>query len=151
MAEQPKIHILESHREKGSEREREQRTHPPLRSPTYHSSILPLNGTRIYFERMSFEQRHRRQLSSATDTVVKDAKEDGKTEDFDKAIIHIQRKLDQIPQQYKKSSSEFNPLEQVIDMMKSTNLKERKKDLDINVRTLDKAMESIVKCTYYCL
>lgn len=93
---------------------------------------------------MSFEQRHRRQVSSADSAIPKD---DVKPEDFDKAILHIQRKLDQIPTQYKQSSTVFNPLEQVIDMMKSSNLKERKKDLDTNVRTLDKAMESIVKCT----
>jgi hypothetical protein len=94
---------------------------------------------------MSFEQRHRRQVSSADQTI---AKEDGKPEDFDKTILHIQRKLDQIPSQYKQQSEVFNPLEQVIDMMKSSNLKERKKDLDANVRTLDKAMESVVKAHY---
>jgi chromosome segregation ATPase len=95
---------------------------------------------------MSFEQRHRRQVSSADTSITK---EEGKTEDFDKTILHIQRKLDQLPAQYKQSSTAFNPLEQVIDMMKSTNLKERKKDLDTNVRTLDKAMESIVKGTFF--
>lgn len=95
---------------------------------------------------MSFEQRHRRQQSSADSSISKD---DGapKAEDFDKTILHIQRKLDQIPRQYKEPSEVFNPLEQVIEMMKSSNLKERKRELDNNVKTLDKAMESIVRGT----
>lgn len=92
---------------------------------------------------MSFEQRHRRQQSNADANVARD---DG-AQDFDKAILHIQRKLDQIPRQYKEASEKFNPLEQVIEMMKSSNLKERKRELDNNVKTLDKAMESIVRGT----
>lgn len=94
---------------------------------------------------MSFEQRHRRQHSSADPSITKDEPVGAKGEDFDKTILHIQRKLDTIPTQYKQQSGVFNPLEQVIDMMKSSNLKERKKELDTNVRTLDKAMESVVK------
>lgn len=94
--------------------------------------------------KMSFEQRHRRQHSSADANI---AKEEPKGEDFDKTILHIQRKLDQIPRQYKEDSEKFNPLEQVIDMMKSSSLKDRKKELDTNVKTLDKSMESIVRGT----
>lgn len=105
----------------------------------------PPHGTRrVKSLKMSFEQRHRRQQSSADSSIGRDENAP-RGEDFDKTILHIQRKLDQIPRQYKETSERFNPLEQVIDMMKSSNLKERKRELDGNVKTLDKAMESIVR------
>lgn len=65
-------------------------------------------------------------------------------EDFDKAIIQIRRRLDVIPHEYKKTEN-FNPLEHVIEIMKASNSKERKKELVSNCKAMDKAMEMIVK------
>lgn len=89
------------------------------------------------------KRSHGRQSSTAS------TEEDGQykihgSDDFDKAVIQIQRKLDLISHEYKKQDN-FNPLEHVIDIMKASNNKERKKELIMNCKAMDKSMETIVK------
>lgn len=91
------------------------------------------------------KRSHGRQFSGAS-TDDDGQYKNNSAEDFDKAVIQIQRKLDIIPHEYKKKD-DFNPLEHVIDIMKATNHKERKKELIVNCKAMDKAMETIVKGT----
>jgi hypothetical protein len=68
------------------------------------------------------------------------------TGDYEGDMRAISRLLDRIPADFRDSEN-FNPLDVVIDIMKSESLEARKQDLETDCRSMESAMETIVAGT----
>jgi len=68
------------------------------------------------------------------------------TGEFEKEVRQIHTLLDRIPAPFKEE--DFNPLIHVIDIMRAADMKDRKKQLETDCTAVEKAMETIVACTF---